>query len=151
MKRTIIAGAVSLLVMVMVVAGCESGESKAQTFDIKSSVGNNADKSYASGLCVYYDEQLRPGDPVIVKGADGTILGKSELVLLTAGEGPACSFNFQVKGVKAGEPAYEVKIGEYGPVTVTEAELETGGSFTPRNSIQAVWDYPPIKYNARKK
>ncbi|NMO02531.1 hypothetical protein HH308_15045 [Gordonia sp. TBRC 11910] len=115
-----------------------TAEAKSGTFDINMHVAGMADKSYASGLCKFYDASLQPGDPVVLKGADGSLLGKSTLVLDHVDTtSDLCDLAFSIKGVKAGESAYEITVGDYKPIVVSEQELQHPYYLSPRTSVQA--------------
>ncbi len=154
MKRSLFA--TGALTLVMVTAGCGSdGDSSntktvtvaataggTATFDISSGVAGSRDQPYTSGSCKFYDETLSDADAVVVKGADGSILGKSELVASpdNSGEaaGPYCGFSFAISGVKAGEAAYELTVGSYAPIVVTQTQLESKSYFDARSATDVL-------------
>ena len=115
-----------------------------QTFDIENGVtGSTENANRAAQSCEFYDGWLRPGDPVIVRGADGTILGKSELVFESLSNAPAgvaniCTFGFTMQGVKAGEPAYELTVGDLEPLIQTQQELQSYYYYSARNAVNAL-------------
>ncbi|MCZ4550087.1 hypothetical protein [Gordonia rubripertincta] len=154
MKRlSIVAGALALASLG---AGCGSdgGSTKtetvtvaasaapAATFDISSGVSGSRDQPYTPRLCNYYDETLRDGDPVVVQGADGTILGKSELVSLAENSGdaagPFCGMSFAISGVKAGESAYQLTVGSYAPIVVSQTQLESESYYSARSATDVI-------------
>lgn len=117
----------SLLVVEMAISACGGDDTEAGTFIVKGYlIGTTDDRSgFERGVsCEFYDGIVTVGDPVIVRGADDTILGKTALVDIGGLDvGPACSFGFTVAGIKAGEAAYTIAAGPYDPIVVTEEEL----------------------------
>ncbi|MFD4268195.1 hypothetical protein [Rhodococcus sp. NPDC058523] len=88
---------------------------------------------------------------MIVYGADGTILGKSNLVAdnVDPNQGPYCAFRVEMDGIKAGEAAYKVAIGEYDPVIASEDEMRRDPAlFSARSSLERLWNNPPIEVSA---
>lgn len=109
------------------------------TFDIDNGVSGTAEQAYENGLCEFYDASLQPGDPVVVSGADGTLLGKTQLTLndvepLTG----FCALDFAIQGVRAGDAAYQLTVGSYPPLVLTQAELESKYYFSARSAIDVV-------------
>jgi hypothetical protein len=109
--------------------GAVSCASQPATFDVNGyivgDVGAPANDIVKGQSCKFYDSTVSVGDPLIIKGADGTILGKGELTASSIDTGPACSFGFNVPGIKAGDAGYSILLDPYDPVIVREDELRS--------------------------
>ncbi|AFA73687.1 hypothetical protein GPOL_c26660 [Gordonia polyisoprenivorans VH2] len=145
-KRSLITAAGVVALAGVVLAGCgNDGGQKPQTFDVKNGVSGMAARAYSNGTCQFYDATLRPGDDVIIKGSSGAILGKTDLVVNKVDPSSGfCAYDFTVKGVTAGEPAYELTVGDYQPIVVSQQELQADKYFTARSAVQALTGMKPL-------
>ncbi|MBF6161360.1 hypothetical protein IU438_04790 [Nocardia cyriacigeorgica] len=151
MKKYVIAlGAAALML-----SGCGGTDASAEGFSIDGTFTGTAQSVNESGQsCQFYDGWFRAGLPVVLKGADGTILGKSELtvrdIAANPGGGGICSFNFSFKDVKAGESAYELQIADLAPIVQSESDLREWPNYKARNAIDVVaGDTAQVKQNPR--
>lgn len=153
MKRLAIVAGVMALAALSAGCGSDGGSTKTETvtvaataptatFNISSGVSGVRDQPYLPRQCKFYDETLRDGDQVVVQGADGTILGKSDLVSLAENDGetagPFCGMSFAINGVKAGEPAYRLTVGSYAPIVVSQTQLESESYYSARSATDVI-------------
>ncbi|GAA2053015.1 hypothetical protein [Williamsia deligens] len=112
------------------------------TFDVNTGISGIRNPPFTGADCAYYDGTLRNGDPVIIRGSDGSVLAKTELISMpeNTGEaaGPYCGFRFSASNVKADEPAYSLTVGGFAPVVVTQAELVSREFFSARSPIDVL-------------
>jgi hypothetical protein len=141
-----------LAVAAAALTGCSGGSSEdVSAFEWNAVVNGNSDQIIGTTGCKFADHTLSVGDPVIVYGADGTILGKGNLERdsIEASNVVYCSLKVAISGIKAGENAYKVQIGAYSPVIASEAEMVRDPAlFSARNSLERVWGEPPLKVAA---
>lgn len=107
-----------------VLSAC-SNSADTSAFDVSGYVVGTTDNQndFARSACTFYDGTITAGTPVVLRGADGTILSTGMLSENTSSSGPACSFTFRLESVKAGESGYEIDVAPYKPLVVTEEQL----------------------------
>lgn len=104
------------------------------TFDVRSPVvTGNAKMVYSDGSeCIFAEDvTCRTGDPVVLRDANYKIITTSILRPYGQPDGPtthdgepgACAFSFDLKGIPADQPLYQLAVGTLGPVNVSEYQL----------------------------
>lgn len=143
MKRTLLAVAGCLA---LVAVGCSSEPEGPDTFDATITVAGNSDGNFEDS-CAFEEGAVGVDTAVVLRGADGRILGKQNLVVVSineytpgAGEGP-CTFE-AVFDVPVGDAGYDVSIDgiDFVPVVYTEAELREGPVISLTNKMGAALD-----------
>ncbi|QXN74925.1 hypothetical protein SEA_POSH_17 [Gordonia phage Posh] len=139
-------------VAVVALAGCSSPDDSEEndTLDVKSYVTGQVDNQdgFSEDSCEFYDGRVSAGDSVVIRGSNGEILGKGTLSGGGSGNGPACSFPFEIEDVDAGQSGYSIEVGPYEPLVVSSDELSNPGfSLTARTAMDVVLNEsePPLK------
>lgn len=115
----------AVLFAVAASSGC--GPSGPEPFDVRgivSGVVGNPSQITKDVSCTFTDATVSTGDPVVLRGSDGAILGKTTL-LPRSMENVACSFGFKFDGIKAGESGYSIELAPYKPVVLSSKELDS--------------------------
>ncbi|QYB02730.1 hypothetical protein I1A62_36970 [Rhodococcus sp. USK10] len=128
----------------LVLAGCGSdAETGEDTFAINGTFSANAQAvNQSAGTCKFYDGWFRAGLPVLLKGADNSILGKTELTLdhisANSNGSGVCTFNFAFEDVKAGETAYQLFFSNLAPVIQSEDDLREWPNYSARDAFSVL-------------
>ena len=125
MKTKIWAAAAALAVSTSLVA-C-SGPNEPATITVRGvvlgTVGNPG-QIKDGRYCEFTDGRVSVGDALVLKGADGTILGKANLTAEKM-QFAVCTFGFEFSSVKAGQTGYSFELGSFDPVVATEDEIKS--------------------------
>lgn len=133
------------------VAGCGTSKSDADanTFSVDGMVIGNANESLADGKCVFPDASFEPGESIVLRGADNTIMATDQLKPESdhyVGKMASCGLNFHFDKVKAGEAGYQLMIGSSGPIIATETQLrQKHFEIIPRSALDVMAGHPAFK------
>lgn len=129
-----------------ILALCACGQSQPESFSVKGTIGGNSDRFTPHTSCTFADATIAVGDPLILKGANGNILGKANLEeSYIESPGPACQLKFTFPKVKSGETAYTLTVDGYDPAVVTEDELRSDElTISARSSFERLTGDQPL-------
>jgi hypothetical protein len=140
-------GAAMVAVECTLLTACGS-DNTTNTFSVDGAVANTMVQVFENGKCKFPDASYEPGQSIVLRGADNTILATDRLKVgpdQKVGGMGVCELTFHFDKVKAGQAGYQVTVGSGGPIVVTEHQLrDKVFAIRPRNTLGLMSDDPTI-------